>query len=70
MDGETCAIQCDVELNVTAPSDKTAVKWTADALRKIADQLEQGGYEDGHYPLTDNSGRPIGEVYFDFSEIH
>lgn len=66
MDIDTSGIKCDIELNVTGPSDKTVAKWTADALRRIADQLEKDGYEDGHHPVTDGSGRPIGEVYFDF----
>lgn len=69
MEGET-AIKCDVELFVTGPNDKTAAKWTADALRRIADLIEQDAYSDGHHPVTDGSGRPIGEVYFDFSEVN
>lgn len=68
MSVETSGIKCDIELKVTGPNDKTAAKWTADALRRIADQLEKDGYEDGHHPVTDGSGRPIGEVYFDFTE--
>lgn len=61
-------IQCDVELNVSGPSQKTSASWTANALRKIADKLEQNEYQDGHCEVKDNSGRPIGTVYFDFSE--
>lgn len=64
----TTYVQCDIELNVSGPSDKTAITWTAQALRKIADRLENDGYEDGHHEVADNSGRPIGSVYFDFSE--
>lgn len=61
-------IQCDIELNVSGPSDKTTVAWTASALRRIADKLERGEFEDGHHDVSDGSGRPIGSVYFDFSE--
>lgn len=61
-------IQSDVELNVSAPSQKTAANWTAAALRRIADQLEREGFDDRHHDVCDNSGRPIGTVYFDFSE--
>lgn len=61
-------VKCDVELNVSGPSDKTSIHWTAKALRAIADKLERGEYEDGHHDVADNSGRPIGTVYFDFSE--
>lgn len=68
-DGElTNYVQCDIELNVSGPSEKTAVAWTVQALRKIADRLENGDYVDGHHDVADNSGRPIGTVYFDFSE--
>lgn len=68
MDGEDTGIKCDVEINFIGPSLKTVEKWTADALRRIADQLEKGEYEDGHHEVTDGSGRPIGSVYFDFYE--
>jgi hypothetical protein len=61
-------IQCDVELNVSGPSQKVVAGWTAAALRRIADRLEQDGFEDGHHDVGDNTGRPIGSVYFDFSE--
>ena len=67
-DNLTNFIQCDVELNVSAPNEATAAKWTADALRRIADQIEANGYTDGHHDIADGSGRKIGEVYFDFTE--
>ena len=66
MSDMTDHIKCDVEIDVSGPSDKTVVKWTADTLRRIADQLEAGSYEDGHHDVSDNSGRPVGTVYFDF----
>jgi hypothetical protein len=64
----TTYVKCDVELKVSGPSEKTAIAWTVQALRKVADRLENGEYEDGHHDVADNSGRPIGSVYFDFSE--
>ena len=66
MEDLTCHIKCDVEIDVSGPTDKTVAKWTADTLRKIADQLERDEYEDGHHEATDRSGRPVGTVYFDF----
>lgn len=68
MSAQTSYVQCDVELNVSAPTMKTAEKWAADALRRLADQLEAGKRKDGHYDVSDGSGRKIGVVYFDFSE--
>jgi len=68
MDDLTQFIHCNVELNVSAPNERTVVAWTAAALRKIADQLEANEFDDGHHDVTDNSGRPIGTAYFDFSE--
>lgn len=61
-------IQCEVELNVSGPSQKVVTAWTASALRRIADQLERDECEDGHHVVQDSSGCPIGTVYFDFSE--
>lgn len=60
--------QCDVKLNVSGPSQKTVTNWTAAALHRIADQLERDEFEGGHHEVGDNSGRPIGTVYFDFTE--
>lgn len=68
MDYLTAHITCDVELDTSGPNIKTVAKWTADALRKIADAIEADSYEDGHHEVTDGSGRPIGSVSFDFSE--
>lgn len=68
MSEQTQYIQCDVELMVFGPSQKTVASWTAAALRRIADQLEKDGFDDGHHKVADNTGRPIGSVYFDFSE--
>ncbi len=68
MDELTVFVQCDVELRVPGPNEKTARQWTVNALRAIADKLERDEYEDGHHAIKDNSSRPIGSVYFDFSE--
>ncbi len=59
---------CDVELKVSGPHQKTVAAWAASALRRIADRLERHEFDDGHHDVTDNTGRPIGSVYFDFSE--
>ncbi|SEO15695.1 hypothetical protein [Palleronia pelagia] len=66
MSDMTAHIKCDVEIDVSGPNDRTVVKWTADTLRRIADRLEADSYEDGHHDVSDNSGRPVGTVYFDF----
>ena len=66
MEDMTCRIKCDVEIDVSGPTDQTVVKWTADTLRGIADRLERDEFEDGHHTATDRSGRPVGTVYFDF----
>lgn len=60
-------IECDIELNFTGPNDATLRKWTADILRRLADRIDMNEFEDGHYPVTDNSGKKVGEIYFDFS---
>ena len=66
MEDLICHIKCDVEIDVSGPTDSVVTKWTADILRKIADRLEKDEFEDGHHEVKDNSGRPVGTVYFDF----
>lgn len=66
MEELTCRITCDVELNVSGPTDKTVTKWTADSLRKIADKLENDEFKAGEHEVTDSTGRPVGTVYLDF----
>lgn len=61
-------IQCDLELRVSGPRQKKVASWTAAALHKIAERLERDEFEYGQHDVRDNSGRPIGSVYFDFSE--
>ena len=33
-------LQCDVELEFTGPNDATINKWVAEALRRLADSIE------------------------------
>lgn len=67
MDGMTAELQCDIELRVTGPNLSTLDKWAADALRRVADLLEAGRYEDGFTDVKDNVGKKIGTVYVDYS---
>lgn len=67
MEDDNTTLKCDVDLNVHAPSMTTANKWIADALRRLADRIERGEFEDGFHPVTDGAGKQIGEVYFDYS---
>ena len=60
-------LQCDVELEFAGPNDSTLNKWAADVLRRLADSIERGELEDGHYPLKDNVGKEVGRVYIDYS---
>lgn len=66
--GVTSCIQCDVELEAKAPTDKAAVGLITQALRKLAEQVEADQYEDGHHELRTKLGERIGTVYFDFSD--
>lgn len=56
-------LQCDIELNLSGPNYATINKWVADALRKLADRIEKDELDTGFHPVTDNVGKPIGEVY-------
>jgi hypothetical protein len=61
-------LQCDVELQITAPNDATLNKWAADALRRAADMIESGKLTDGFHDVTDKTGKKLGTVYVDYSE--
>jgi len=68
MDDEvTLQLQCDIELNFTGPNDATLNKWAADVLRKLADRIEKDEFQDGHHPVEDNVGKPVGTIYVDYS---
>lgn len=69
MDGMTVYLQCDIELELTGPNSATVDKWAADALRRMADRLEAGQYEDGFADVKDNVGKSIGRVYVDYSAV-
>lgn len=64
-EGVTPCLTCHVELDLGGPNYPTIFKWTADALRLLADRIEKGEFEDGSYPVPDATGKKIGEVYFD-----
>ena len=59
-------LKCDVELDFSGPNDATLNKWAADALRKLADRIEKDEFQDGHHPVKDNVGKPIGTIYVDY----
>ncbi|MBL8572840.1 MAG: hypothetical protein JNM13_04110 [Hyphomicrobiaceae bacterium] len=67
MDGMTAELQCDIELQLSGPNTATVDKWAADALRRVADQLEAGQYQSGIADVKDNVGKSIGRVYVDYS---
>ncbi len=61
-------LKCDVELEIIAPNVATLNKWAADALRRAANLVESGKLEDGFHPVTNNSGKKVGEIYVDYTE--
>ena len=61
-------LKCDIELNFAGPTAATLNKWAADVLRKLADRIEEEEFEDGHHSVKDNAGKPVGEIYVDYSE--
>ena len=65
-DGVVPHLKCDIELNFTGPNDATINKWAADVLRALADRIESNEFEDGHHPVTDSVGKPVGTVYIDY----
>jgi len=65
-DGTTSCLKCDVELEFTGPNDATLNKWAADTLRKLADRIENDEFQDGHHPVKDNVGKPVGTIYVDY----
>lgn len=67
-DKETPHLKCDVELDVSGLTDETANKLTAEALRKLADQIERDELDSGFHDVHDSRGRKVGEVYLDHYE--
>lgn len=59
-------LKCDVELEFTGSADVTLNKLAADTLRKLADRIERGEFQDGHHPVMDNVGKPLGTIYIDY----
>lgn len=64
-DDVTPHLKCDVELDVSGPNDATINKWIADALRRVADQIEKDKLDTGFHDVVDNVGKKIGTVYLD-----
>lgn len=60
-------VQFDVELHLTGPNEKTVTQWTAAILRRLADQLERDEFESGWHDVPDNTGKPVGKLYVDFT---
>jgi len=59
-------LQCDIELQVSGPNAATNNKWIADALRRLADQIEKDELDsDGFTDVVDNVGKKIGTIYLD-----
>ncbi|WP_420418335.1 hypothetical protein [Pacificispira sp.] len=67
-DGMTPGLQCDIELTVSGPNEATIYKWTAEALRRLADQIERDELESGHHDVADRVGKKIGTIYLDHYE--
>lgn len=65
-DDVTPHMTCDVELDFAGPNVATLNKWAAEALRKLADRIEKNEFEDGHHPVKDNVGKPLGTIYVDY----
>ena len=64
-DDLTPHLRCDIELDVSGPNDATINKWMADALRKLADQIERDELDSGHHDVGDRVGKKIGTIYLD-----
>jgi hypothetical protein len=60
-------LTCHIELELEGPTTKTLNTWCADALRKLADRIENDGFDDGHHAVKNNIGMQIGTIYVDYS---
>ncbi len=66
-DALTHGLKCDIELNFTGPSGPVVNKWAADVLRRLAERIEKDEFEDGFHEVKDSVGKPVGEIYLDFT---
>lgn len=53
-------------MDFAGPNHAMLNKWAADVLRKLADRIEKEEFGDGHHPVKDNVGKPVGTIYFDY----
>ena len=59
-------LRCEIELDFVGPSDVVLNNWTAEALRNLADRIENNDFETGNYSVTDNSGKLVGTIDIDY----
>ncbi|MBL8597832.1 MAG: hypothetical protein JNL14_08860 [Devosia sp.] len=64
----TPRLKCDVELELSGPNVESLNKWAADALRRLAERLELGDFEDRFTDATDRTGKKVGTIYVDYSD--
>lgn len=64
-DDVTPHLKCDIELDVSGPNGATINKWIADALRRLADQIEKDELDTGFHDVGDGVGKKIGTIYLD-----
>ena len=64
-DDVTPHLKCDIELDVSGPNYATINKWIADALRRLADQVEKDKLDTGFHDVVDSVGKKIGTIYLD-----
>ena len=60
--GLTCHIEIE---NETRRTMRDTLATTADALRKLAKQIEEGVLDDGFHQIQLISGEVVGELYLD-----
>jgi len=64
---EITYLKCDVELNLTGPDVSDVNKLAAEALRKLADRIENDEFGDGFHEIVAKVGVAMGELYMDYS---
>ena len=60
-------LTCDIELEFVGPNDAVLNSWAAATLRKLAERIEKGEFDDGHHSVTDSTGKAVGTIYIDYS---